>query len=94
MDGAVRVGAQELAVEDDQLAVAGIERAEAEIAAAAQLGEADVAVVSSVQERGEGGGLKQLVIARFGPAVFVAERLDVERSDQPLVDGHQTAAAG
>ena len=90
-DAAVDGGLEELAVERDHLPVAGLERAEAEVAVLLELAEGDVAVVGAVEQRVDGGRLEDHVRLVLGVHVAVAHRLDVQGLDQSLVDGHREA---
>ncbi len=90
-DAAVDGGLEELAVQRDHLPVAGLERAEAEIAVLLELAEGDVAVVGAVEQRVDGGRLEDHVRLVLGVHVAVAHRLDVQGPDQSLVDGHREA---
>ena len=82
----VHVGAQELSVERDHLAVAGIEGPEPEVSMLGELLEADVAVVRAVQQRLDRRGLEQQVRIVLGVELASVQRLHVERLHQPLVD--------
>ncbi len=85
VDGAVDVGAEELALERDHLPVEPVHRAEAEIAALGQLGEAEVAVEGALEQRPDRRGLEEDVRLALGMKVGVPHRLDVERPDPALV---------
>ena len=89
----VAVGARlpEPAVQGDHLAVDPVQGPEAEVAAALQLGERDVAVIGAVQERGDGRGLEDAG-GPVGGQVLLGHRLDVEGADQALVEPHLSPA--
>ena len=79
---AIQLGLVRLPVNDDQLSVQGVERAQPEVAVEQQLAQRDVAVERAVDQRMDGRGLKQLV-GRLGEAdPVVAQHLDVQRAQE------------
>jgi hypothetical protein len=58
----------EATVETDHLAVEGVERAEAEISAILKFGEADIALVSSLQQGVDGRSLEQRMMEVLVPS--------------------------
>src|SRR5215216_6036263 len=80
----------EATVEGDHLSVQRLERAQTEIPAIPELGEADVAVVLPLQQRVYGRGLEERVVGALIPAeVSLLEVLDVQRTDQGGIYGHR-----
>ena len=86
MHGAVDVGAEELAVEGDHLAVEPVQRAQPEVAVLGQLGEAEVAVEGAVEQRPDRRGLEEDVGIALGVQVGPPHRLHVQRFDPALVE--------
>ncbi len=86
----LHVAAPELAVDRHHLAVDAVERAEAEVAVAGELGEADVALELAVEEGGERRSLEDLVGHGALGQVVVVARGDVQGVDQALVEHHST----
>ena len=68
----VDVGAEELAVEGDHLAVEPVQRAQAEVAVLGQLGEAEVAVVGAVEQGADRRGLEEDVRLALGVQFLLA----------------------
>jgi len=85
----IRLHLVEAAVEGDHLFVQRLERAQTEISAILELGEADVAVVLPLQQRVYGRGLEERVVETLIPAeILLLEVLDVQRADQGGIYGH------
>ena len=78
VDAPLDVGAEELAVEGDHLAVEAVDRPQAEVAVLGQLGEAEVALVGALQQRPDRRGLEQHVVLVLGVEVGAAHRLHVQ----------------
>ena len=68
----VDVGAEELAVERDHLAVEPVQRPQPEVAVLGQLGEAEVAVVGAVEQRADRRGLEEDVRLALGVQFVLA----------------------
>ena len=79
------------AVDDDQLAVEPVERAQAEVAVLEHLADRHVPVVCAVEQRADRRGLKDDVRVVLGVQVGVAQRLHVQRADQVAVVVHGPA---
>ena len=77
LDPAVDVGAEELAVERDHLAVEPVQGPEPEVAVLGQLGEAEVAVEGAVEQGADRRGLEEDVRLALGVEVGVPHRLHV-----------------
>ena len=92
VDPPVDVGAEELAVERDHLAVEVVQRAEAEVAVLGQLGEAEVAVVGALEQGADRRGLEEDVRLALAVQVGAAHRLDVQRADPVLVQHRRQSA--
>jgi hypothetical protein len=91
-DRSVRVRPPHRAVDHDHLAVERVERAEPEVAVAAQLADRQVAVVGAVeqglQRRGLERDVRRVLLRRQRR---VAQRLQVQDGDEPRVDRHASA---
>ena len=85
VDRAVDVGAEELAVEGDHLAVEPVQRPQPEVAVLGQLGEAEVAVEGAVEQGADRRGLEEDVRLALGVQVRAPHRLHVQRPDPALV---------
>jgi hypothetical protein len=86
VDSPVDVGAEELAVERDHLAVEVVERAETEVAVLAQLGEGEVAVEGAVEQGPDRRRLEEDVRLALAVQVAPAHRLHVQGPDPALVE--------
>ena len=78
MKHAVDVRTKEAAVERDQLAVEPVERADAQVAALGQLGDAEIAVVGALEQRADRRCLEQRVPFPLRVQVGVAHGLHVQ----------------
>ena len=67
-----------LAVDHHQLAIAAVERAQAEVAVPAELLDRHVAVEVPGQQRVDGRGLEQQVVPMLGAQVGVAQQVDAQ----------------
>jgi hypothetical protein len=92
-DPAVDVGAEELAVDRDHLAVEVVQRPQAEVAVLGQLGKAEVALEGAVEQRSDRRGLEEHVWLVLGVEVGAAHRLHVQRPDPALVQ-HRRSLPG
>ena len=80
----------EVAVQADHLAVEGVERAQAEISTILEFGEADVALVFSLQQGIDGRSLEQGVVeVLVSSKVPLPKVLDMQRTHQCGIDRHQ-----
>jgi len=78
------------AVQADHLAVERVERAQAEISITLEFGEADVALVFSLQQGIDGRSLEQRVVeVLVTTEVPLPEVLDMQRTHQRGIDRHQ-----
>ena len=86
VDRPVDVGAEELAVEGDHLAVEPVQRPQPEVAVLGQLGEAEVAVEGAVEQGADRRGLEEDVRLALGVQIGTPHRLHMQRSDPALVE--------
>ena len=93
VDRAVDVGAEELAVEGDHLAVEPVQRPQPEVAVLGQLGEAEVAVEGAVEQGADRRGLEEDVRLALGVQVRPPHRLHVQRPDPALVQHRRQSSS-
>src|SRR5215210_711041 len=86
----IRLYLVEAAVEADHLSVEGVERAKAEISVSPEFGDADVPLVSSLQQGIDGRSLKQRMIETLLPSqILLSKVLDVQSTHQRAIDRHK-----
>lgn len=93
MDAALDVGPVEATVERDHLAIETVQRAQPEVAVLGQLAEAEVAVVSAVEQGGDGRGLEEDVRLALPVQVRPSHRLDVEGLDPAFIEHRGSLSA-
>jgi hypothetical protein len=91
-DVAIDVGAEELAVEGDHLAVEPVQCSQPEVAVLGQFGEAEVTVEGTVEQGADRRGLEENVRVALFVQLGAAHRLDVEGPDPALVQ-HRASLA-
>ena len=95
LDRAVDARDERLAIDDDQLAVEQVERAEPEIPVLEQLADRQIAAQLAAQERVKRRGLERLVVVRHvAGSLRASQARDVDAADESVVDGHGAILAG
>jgi hypothetical protein len=92
VEPAVDVGAEELAVDRDHLAVELVEGPQPEVAVLRQLSKAEIALEGAVEQRPDRRGLEENVRLTLTVQVGAAHRLHVQRPDPALVQHRRQSA--